>query len=148
MKAHSEFAECLACSCFAARRAARTVTQHYEHHLKPSGLRVTQFTLLALLEIAGPQPLSQFAEQMGVERTTLTRNLRPLLARGWVTETATGDRRVRLLAITKRGVVAAMAALPHWREAQKTLARRLGPGAIRALAAASEAASGLGSGRT
>jgi hypothetical protein len=41
-----------------------------------------------------------------------------------------------------------MAALPHWREAQKTLARRLGPGAIRALAAASEAASGLGSGRT
>jgi DNA-binding MarR family transcriptional regulator len=81
-----------------------------------------------------------------VERTTLTRNLRPLLARGWVTETATGDRRVRLLAITKRGVAAARAALPHWREAQKTLARRLGPGAIRALAAASEAAAGLGSG--
>ena len=53
MNAMSEFAECLECSCFAARRAARTVTQHYERHLKPSGLRVTQFTLLALLELAG-----------------------------------------------------------------------------------------------
>lgn len=79
----SEFAECLECSCFAARRAARTVTQHYERHLKPSGLRVTQFTLLALLELAGPQPLSRFADQMGVERTTLTRNLRALVERGW-----------------------------------------------------------------
>ena len=143
----SEFAECLECSCFAARRAARTVTQHYERHLKPSGLRVTQFTLLALLELAGPQPLSRFADQMGVERTTLTRNLRALVERGWVTESAAGDRRVRMLAITKRGTAAARAALPRWREAQKSIARRLGAGAIRALAAASAATAGPGPGR-
>jgi len=147
MNASSEFAECLECSCFAARRAARTVTQHYERHLKPSGLRVTQFTLLALLELAGPQPLSRFADQMGVERTTLTRNLRALVERGWVTESATGDRRVRMLAITKRGTAAARAALPRWREAQKSIARRLGAGAIRALAAASAATAGPGPGR-
>jgi len=147
MNAMSEFAECLECSCFAARRAARTVTQHYERHLKPSGLRVTQFTLLALLELAGPQPLSRFADQMGVERTTLTRNLRALVERGWVTESAAGDRRVRMLAITKRGTAAARAALPRWREAQKSIARRLGAGAIRALAAASAATAGPGPGR-
>jgi DNA-binding MarR family transcriptional regulator len=139
MKPDAEFAECLACSCFAARRAARAITQHYEQRMKPTGLTVTQFTLLAMLALAGPQPLSRFAGQLGVERTTLTRNLRSLVARGWVTESASGDRRVRLLTITKRGSEAARAALPQWREAQKSIARRLGDGAIRALAVASEA---------
>jgi DNA-binding MarR family transcriptional regulator len=147
MKARTEFAECLACSCFAARSTARTITQHYEQHLKPTGLTVTQFTLLALLSLSGPQPLSRFAAQLSLERTTLTRNLSPLLARGWVTQSATGDRRVRLLTVTKRGTDAARAALPHWREAQKSIARRLGAGAIQALAAASEAAAVSGPGR-
>ena len=148
MNAHTEFAECLDCSCFAARRTARTITQHYEQHLKPTGLTVTQFTLLALLSLGGPQPLSRFAEQLGVERTTLTRNLRSLEARGLVTESATGDRRVRLLTITQRGIAAARAALPQWRAAQKSIARRLGAGAIQALAAASEAATESRPGRT
>jgi DNA-binding MarR family transcriptional regulator len=144
MNANAEFAECLACSCFAARRTARAITQHYEQHLKPTGLTVTQFTLLALLSLAGQQPLSRFADQLGLDRTTLTRNLRPLRARGWVTESATADRRVRLLAITKRGTTAARAALPHWREAQKSIARRLGVATISALAVASEAAAESG----
>ena len=140
MKPDAEFAECLACYCFAARRAARTITQHYEQRMKPTGLTVTQFTMLAMLSLAGLQPLSRFAGQLGVERTTLTRNLRSLVARGWVTESAGGDRRVRMLAITKRGTAAARAALPHWREAQKSMSRRLGDSAIRALAVASAAA--------
>jgi DNA-binding MarR family transcriptional regulator len=140
MKTNAEFAECLSCSCFAARRTARTITQHYEQCMKPTGLTVTQFTLLAMLSLAGPQPLSRFAGLLSLERTTLTRNLRQLRARGWVTESATGDRRVRLLAITKRGAAAARAALPHWREAQKSIARRLGADTIKALASASQAA--------
>ena len=148
MSASAEFAECLACSCFAARRTARAITQHYERHLKPSGLTVTQFTLLAMLSFAGPQPLSRFAGQLGLERTTLTRNLRPLLSRKWVTESATGDRRVRSLAITRQGVAAARAALPRWREAQRSIARRLGTGAIAALAAAADATAESSPGRT
>jgi len=146
MTIKTEFAECVACSCFAARRTARTITQHYEQHLKPSGLTVTQFTLLAMLSLAGPQPLSRFAGRLGLDRTTLTRNLKPLRDRGWVTESATGDRRVRLLAITKRGTTAARAALPHWREAQRSIARRLGADTIDALAAASVASAESSSG--
>ena len=148
MLGKKEFAECLACSCFAARRTARAITQHYEQHLKPTGITVTQFTVLALLSVSGPQPLSRFAGQLGLERTTLTRNLRPLLDRGWVTDSATGDRRVRLLAVTKPGIAAARAALPEWRKAQKSIARRLGAGAIQALAAVSEAAAGSSPGRS
>lgn len=148
MNPATEFAECLTCSCFAARRTARTITQHYEQHLKSTGLTATQFTMLVVLSLSGPQRLSQFAEQLGVERTTLTRNLRLLRARGWVTESATDDKRVRLLAVTKRGTASARAALPHWREAQKSIARRLGVDAIKALAAASAAAAESASGRS
>ena len=111
--------------------------------MKPSGLRVAQFTLLSMLAAAGPQPLSRLADQMAVERTTLTRNLRSLLARGLVSESTTGDRRVRTLAITKRGMVAATAALAYWREAQKSFARSAGPDAVRALAATSGAVAAL-----
>jgi DNA-binding MarR family transcriptional regulator len=85
MTPDTEFAECLACSCFAARRTARTITQHYEQHMKPTGITATQFTLLVMLALAGPQPLSRLAGQLGVERTTLTRNLRLLLSRGLAT---------------------------------------------------------------
>jgi DNA-binding MarR family transcriptional regulator len=140
VKTNAEFAECIDCSCLAARRTARTLTRHYEQILKPTGLTVTQFGLLAMLSLGGPQPLSRFAGLLGVERTTLTRNLRPLQDRGWVTDSASGDRRVRLLAITKRGTAAAREALPYWRDAQKSIARRLGAGAIQALATASQAA--------
>jgi DNA-binding MarR family transcriptional regulator len=148
MNAKTEFAECLACSCFAARRTARLITQHYEQHMKPTGLTVTQFTMLAMLSLAGPQRTSQFASMLGLERTTLTRNLRELRARGWVAEPGTADRRVRLLAITKRGAAAARGALPHWREAQKSIARRLGQSAIQALTSASQAAAESGPHRT
>src|SRR5215831_17252990 len=120
MTTHSDFSETLACSCFAARRAARTITQLYERQLKPSGLRAGQFTALSVLAQAGPQPVLRLAELLAMERTTLTRNLRSLRERGWVTESATADGRVRMLAITKRGTAAARAALPHWREAQKS----------------------------
>lgn len=136
----NDFRECLACSCFAARRAARMITQHYERHFKASGLRSTQFTVLAVLSMTGPLALSRLADQLAVERTTLTRNVRLLLSRGLVKESAAPDRRVRVLEITKQGVAAAREALPRWREAQKSIARRLGASTITALAAASEAA--------
>src|SRR5262245_57230465 len=147
MSADSDFCECIACSCFAARRTARLVTQHYERHLKPSGLRATQFTVLAMLALAGAQPLSELSDRLGVERTTLTRNLRALIARGWVKESSADDRRVRLLAITRSGTAAARAALPHWREAQESIANRLGPAVIRALKVAAGAVAKTGPGR-
>jgi len=147
MRPDADLRECLACSCFAARRAARLVTQHYERHMRASGLHVAQFTALTMLTLAGPLPLSQLAEQLSVERTTLTRNLRSLLAKGWVKESAGNDRRMRVLAITAQGKAAAHAALPYWRAAQKSIARQLGREAIAALAVASEATAGLGVGR-
>ena len=122
-----------ACKCWALRRASRAVTQHYEASFRGSGLRATQFTLLAVLAQIGPLPLGELAAQLGLERTSLTRNLRPLEKKGYVSELADEDQRVRRIAITKKGEAAAMAALDAWKNAQDTVdevIRRTGVGRV------------------
>jgi DNA-binding MarR family transcriptional regulator len=141
MKPATDLRECLSCSCFAVRRAARAITQHYDRHLRPSGLRATQFTLLVVLALEGRKPLGQIADFLGTERTTLTRNLRPLVARGLVVVGSHRDRRIQLLEASPRGVAAARKALPLWREAQRSIAGLLTPEALRSLDAATQAAS-------
>ncbi len=86
---------------------------------------MTQFTLLTMLALGGPLPLSRVADRLGMERTTLTRNLKPLLASGLVSVGPGDDRRVRTIAITAKGQRAAVAALPRWRSAQRSVAGRL-----------------------
>ena len=140
MKEAVDFSECEACACFAVRRAARSITQHYDRRLRPAGLRATQFTLLVVLARGERVPLHRVAERLGLERTTLTRNLRPLLAKGFVRVDPGEDGRERLIAITPRGIAAVTAALPRWRQAQRSVARHLPRSALDALAAAARAA--------
>ena len=78
------FLACRHCPCDALRRASRAVTQHYERAFRGTGLRGTQFTLLAVLTQTGPVPVSSLASEAGLERTTLTRNLRLLQDKGFV----------------------------------------------------------------
>ena len=137
--ATSDFRECQDCVCFAVRRAARAITQHYDRQLRPAGLRVTQFSVLAVLSHGEPRPVNRVASRLGMDRTTLTRNLRPLIDRGYVALEAGEDSRVRLVRITARGKAAAAAALPHWRRAQRSMARHVTPEALQALAAAERA---------
>jgi DNA-binding MarR family transcriptional regulator len=114
-----DFAECRDCLCSALRRAGRAVTQHYESAFRGSGMRATQFTILATLTQTGPVTTSGLAEYLGLERTTLTRNLRPLESRGWVrAESDEADLRRRRVGLTARGRAAAARALPRWRRAQ------------------------------
>ena len=122
----TDFRECSGCLCFAARRAARAITQLYDRHLRPSGLRSTQFTLLAYLLSHGPTPLLESAEFLGVERTTLTRNLRPLHASKLLAIDTGKDRRIKMISITAEGRRAAMSALPLWRMAQTEARQRSG----------------------
>lgn len=131
---HEELSECATCACFAVRRAARVITQHYDRALRPSGLRVTQFTLLTMLSLGGPLPLSRVAERLGMERTTLTRNLKLLLDAGLIGVEHGDDRRVRTVFITPKGHRAAVAALPDWRRAQRDVAGQLSTGVFDSLA--------------
>jgi DNA-binding MarR family transcriptional regulator len=117
------------CSCFNLRRAARRVTQIYDHALAPSGLKATQFSLLAVLEGAGALEgiaMTRLAGILGMDRTTLTRNLGVVERDGLVTVRTGDDPRSRVVALTKAGLTAFNNAAPLWAKAQAELARHLG----------------------
>lgn len=112
------FADTRQCACSAARRKSRELTRFYEHSMRGSGLRAAQFTLLATLIQTGPMPATRLADFLGLDRTTLTRNLRPLHRDGHVTIEDGADRRVHKVGVTAKGVEAAERAYPAWRRAQ------------------------------
>ena len=117
------------CVCFNLKRAARLVTRAYDEALRGSGLRATQFSILAVLTHAGPLGVSALEGVLGTERTTLTRNLKHLNQMEFVTigPGAEGDRRVKEISATPLGEEALLGALPRWREAQDRMLEHLGP---------------------
>src|SRR5690348_12005792 len=100
------------CVCAQIRRVDRAIIQFYDEALAPSGLRITQFTLLATLSEAGPTNVNRLAELLDMDRTTLTRNLEPLTRQGFVRSEEGEDRRVRLVLLTTEGAAALARALP------------------------------------
>jgi len=117
------FLACHGFACWRLRQASRAVTRHYERALRGRGLRATQFSLLALLTQTGPLTVSELAAKLGVERTTLTRNLRPLETKGFVhTMTTETDQRMRRVELTAAGRAAAAKALPAWQRAHASVA--------------------------
>lgn len=122
------------CTCGVLRRAARAATSLYDQALKPTGLRVTQFAILKILDRCGPLPVTRLAAEAALERTTMARNLDPLERRGLVRVGAgESDARSRLAELTDAGRAALLAAMPHWQAAQEQLARRVDPVAVQAL---------------
>jgi DNA-binding MarR family transcriptional regulator len=116
----------LPCACANLRRADRAVSQLYDAALRPSGLRITQFTLLQALTLAPQISQKQLAELLEIDSTTLTRTLAPLRQKGWLRSAAGRDRRELRLSLTAAGRRAYQRALPHWQTAQKSLQRALG----------------------
>lgn len=113
------------CACQNVRMAARAVTRAYDEALRPVGLRSTQFTTLVAASVAGGIPLSQLAATLGLERTTLTRNLAAIEREGLV-RVASVDGRTRNVLLTSRGAARLDKALPLWNQAQQELRARLG----------------------
>ncbi len=114
------------CTCFNLRKAARAATQMYDEALKPSGLRATQFSLLCVVENNGPIGITELAKRLVTDRTTLTRNLKPLLSQELLEVVDGADRRQRPIALTSRGRDKLAQALPLWREAQARMTEGLG----------------------
>jgi DNA-binding MarR family transcriptional regulator len=120
------------CTCNALRRLTRTVTRLYDAHLARAGLKTTQYSLLRTVA-AEPLPVAALAARLAVERTTLTRNLRPLIDAGWVGLEPGADQRQRIVTITAAGQVAIRTAKQAWRAAQTELERELGIDEVQAL---------------
>jgi len=115
------------CVNFTLRKALRMVSQVYDRYLQPSGLKATQFSLLVTLERTGAITVTRLAERMAMERTTLTRNLRPLERKGLVRIMPGKDRRTRGIAITEAGSRVVEQTMPLWEEAQARVVNELGP---------------------
>jgi DNA-binding MarR family transcriptional regulator len=114
------------CVATQLRRATRAVANLYDGVMAPSGLEGTQFTMLVTLSLAGEMPMGRLAERLGVDRTTLTRNLGPLERNAWVESAPGPDRRVRLVRLTAAGTRVLEAALPLWQSAQQQVVTSLG----------------------
>lgn len=117
-------AQAQACVCYNTRKAARAITRLYDDLLRPSGVRATQLTLLMVVEALGEPSITELAEQLVMDRTTLARDLRPMEAAGWVAVAPGTDRRTRIVRLTPAGGAALRAALPLWRAAQAALVDR------------------------
>lgn len=115
------------CACFKVRQAARRITKSYDEALKPIGLKVTQFTVLAAVTIEeGSLSLTELADKLGMERSTLSRNLRPLERRSLIKLSPEGYRRTRTVEITEEGAQVFQDAIPLWRGAQEQFRQALG----------------------
>lgn len=116
------------CICTHLRRAARGVSRHYDEALEGFGINVAQFSLLRHLQRLDQPSISTLAEAMGLDRSTLGRNLRVLEAEGLVALAEGSDLRNRLVLLSEQGRACLLAATPAWERAQATLVANLGEG--------------------
>lgn len=121
------------CSCFAVRRLARRITRFYDQHLAPAGLRTTQYSLLAHLRGTEDVPMRVLAERLDMDRSTLNRNLRPLIHAGWVAQHAGADPRTAVLRLTEAGRRKLGEARALWSRAQAAFESRVGPAGLAGL---------------
>lgn len=114
------------CVCFNLRRSARLLSQVYDQALKPTGLKVTQFSLLVALAGQEGVTMGKLARPLGMDRTTLSRNARPLEKKGLLEISPGDDRREQVLRLTEKGDALLQEAVPLWEGVQQKLTDTMG----------------------
>lgn len=114
------------CTNLKLRQLDRMATRHYDRYLAGAGLKNMQYSLLAHVVRLGPIRPGDLARRMQMDASTLTRNLQPLAARGWVRIGAGDDARSRLVEATECGRAKQAEAQRAWKQAQVALNERLG----------------------
>lgn len=108
------------CTCFHLRRAARRTSQIYDRELAAVGLSLNEYSILR--RALEPRQLGALAEMLGMDRTTLTRNLKPMLDAGWIGQRrGDNDARQKIFVATAAGKRLLKRAEPHWRRAQERI---------------------------
>jgi DNA-binding MarR family transcriptional regulator len=114
------------CVCFNLRRVTRVVTQFFDGEMRRHGIRSTQGTLLSALHITGTSTMADLSEFLGMERTTLLRNIRPLQRDGLVAVDGGGQGGFVELSLTTKGRKVVEKLAPAWESAQRTAVQVLG----------------------
>jgi DNA-binding MarR family transcriptional regulator len=116
------------CVCLAVQRAARATARRYDEALRPLGITSGQFSILASLLDDASLPMTRWADLLGLDRTTLQRNVLPLAKAKWIESAdVRGDQRVSQYRLTRAGRALTLRAVRRWRRAQVESNHRLGP---------------------
>ena len=121
-----DLSDTLNCSCFHLKKTARLMSQMFDYHLKPSGLKNTQFTALAATMMYAPISITDLADLMVTDRTTLTRKLKLMEKEDLIAVEPGKDSRSRNVVVTAKGKKVLKQALPLWRIAQKSVLEQFG----------------------
>ena len=121
------------CFCMATRQAARKITRLYDSYMQEAGVRVTQFTILSQLMLRGEMSIGKLAGILGMERTTLTRNLALLEQQNWISIKVGEDPRARMINITGQGRSVVRRSFSLWSKAQAHIGKLLGADGLAAL---------------
>lgn len=122
----------LGCTCFRLRKLTRAISRLYDQHLGTVGLKTTQYSVLAHASRAA-RPVAEMADLLGLDRTTLTRNLKPLIEAGWITLENGSDSRQRIVTISAAGRAKVEQGYVAWRAAQDAFEQLMGRDAVRTL---------------
>lgn len=121
------------CTNLKLRQLGRAVTRHYDAYVAPTGLKNSQYSLLSHVVALGPVRPGELAARMRLDASTLTRNLQPLVAAGWVEQGPGEDARSRSVTATAAGRAKRSEAQRAWKQAQLALNARLGDARVAAL---------------
>jgi DNA-binding MarR family transcriptional regulator len=116
------------CTSFRTKQLARHIARVYDAELARAGMKSTQYSLLTHVRKRGPISTGELAGLLGLDASTLTRNMQVVLANGWIKVTAGQDSRLRLVALTESGKKVQEQAHEHWLVAQKSMTNVLGEG--------------------
>ena len=114
------------CLNFQLRRTSRLLARYYDDALRPFGLRITQFNILAVLAQTGPITITALADFVGLERSALARNLKPIARKQFVTIVPGKDKRTRTVKLASAGRRKLNETLPRWDQAQTKLVEKVG----------------------
>lgn len=114
------------CICGNLRRASRLVTKVYDTCFQSIGIKVTQYTLLLAVQRLGPVTITKLAEEVILERTTCTRNLKILEDKSLIHFQQGPDKRMKHIVLTPQGIEKIKEALPLWQEAQEIMFLKIG----------------------
>lgn len=114
------------CACFNFRKASRSVTQHFDQILAPTGLRSTQLVILITGQLLGPSSIARLARELVMDRSTLTRNLKPLMNMHLLRFSHRDAGKQKSVELTIEGQAALLRSAPYWDQAQSRLVNRFG----------------------
>ncbi len=116
------------CACFNLRKITRVVTQVFDDVFRNNGLDLkgTQYSLLVNVFAYGPVPITKLSEILVIDRTSLARNLKPLVNKGYLVIRSGEDKRKKMVELTRDGKQVLSNAYPHWKSAQDTVLKEIG----------------------